>query len=98
MSHRLPVFIVLLTLLIDSIGFAIIMPVMPDLLADFDTGSIAQAGSIGGLLSLVFAVMQLLFSPLLGALSDRFGRRPVLLGSLALSAFDYLLMAVAPHL
>ena len=83
---------------LNAMGLALIMPVMPDLLADFETGTLAQSAAIGGLLSLVFAVMQFLFSPLLGALSDRFGRRPVLLGSLALSALDYLLMAFAPFL
>lgn len=83
---------------LNALGLGLIMPVMPALLADFDTGSIARAASIGGLLSLVFAVMQFLCSPMLGALSDRYGRRPVLLGSLALSALDYLLMAIAPYL
>jgi DHA1 family tetracycline resistance protein-like MFS transporter len=79
-------------------GLGLIMPVMPALLAGFQGGSIAKAAAIGGYLSLVFAAMQFVFSPILGALSDRYGRRPVLLGSLALASVDYLMMAMAPHL
>jgi DHA1 family tetracycline resistance protein-like MFS transporter len=74
------------------------MPVMPELLAGFQGGSIAKAAAIGGYLSLIFAAMQFVFSPILGALSDRYGRRPILLGSLALASADYLIMAMAPYL
>lgn len=83
---------------LNTMGLGLIMPVMPALLADFGKVNVAEAAAIGGALSLVFAAMQFLFSPLLGALSDRFGRRPVLLASLALSSVDYLLMALAPFL
>lgn len=84
--------------ILNTMGLGLIMPVMPELLASFQGGSIARAAAIGGYLSLVFAAMQFVFSPILGALSDRYGRRPVLLGSLALACADYLMMAMAPYL
>jgi len=93
-----PTVVVCLIAMLNAMGLGLIMPVMPELLAEFGDGSVAKAATLGGFLSLVFAVMQFLFSPILGALSDRFGRRPVLVGSLTLAAADYLLMALAPHL
>jgi DHA1 family tetracycline resistance protein-like MFS transporter len=84
--------------ILNTMGLGLIMPVMPELLAGFQGGSIARAAAIGGYLSLVFAGMQFVFSPILGALSDRYGRRPILLGSLALASVDYLMMAMAPYL
>ncbi|MBS9718521.1 MFS transporter [Pseudohalocynthiibacter aestuariivivens] len=84
--------------ILNTMGLGLIMPVMPELLAGFQGGSIARAAAIGGYLSLVFAAMQFVFSPILGALSDRYGRRPILLGSLALASADYLMMAMAPYL
>ena len=87
-----------LTVCIDAIGIGIIVPVMPDLLRELEGGSIANAAMWGGYLSFCYAVMQFLFSPLVGNLSDRFGRRPVLLVSLGVLAVDYLIMAMAPTL
>ena len=84
--------------ILNTMGLGLIMPVMPELLAGFQGGSIAKAAAIGGYLSLVFAAMQFVFSPILGALSDRYGRRPILLGSLALASADYLIMAMTPYL
>src|SRR6056297_3803241 len=84
--------------ILNTMGLGLIMPVMPELLAGLQGGSIARAATIGGYLSFVFAAMQFVFSPILGALSDRYGRRPVLLGSLALASADYLMMAMAPYL
>lgn len=100
MIHKLdkPTAVIALIALLNTMGFGLIIPVMPELLAEFRAGSVARAAAIGGYLSLSFAVMQFLFSPLLGALSDRFGRRPVLMASLAVKAADYLLMALAPSL
>ena len=86
---------ILVTVMLDAMGIGLIVPVMPDLLREVQGGDLAQAAIWGGLLSTVFAVMQFLFSPLLGALSDRFGRRPVLLISTAVMAVDYVIMAVA---
>lgn len=84
--------------MLNTMGLGLIMPIMPELLAGFQGGSIAKAAVIGGYLSLVLAAMQFVFSPILGALFDRYGRRPVLLGSLALASVDYLMMAMAPYL
>lgn len=92
---RLPVVFILITVMLDAMGIGLIMPVMPDLIQEVQGGSLATAALWGGVLSTVFAVMQFLFSPLLGNLSDRFGRRPVLLISLAVMSLDYIVMAVA---
>ncbi|MCL4147788.1 UNVERIFIED_CONTAM: hypothetical protein GTU68_006236 [Idotea baltica] len=81
--------------MLDAIGIGLIMPVMPALILEVQGGSLASAALWGGVLSTVFAVMQFLFSPLLGSLSDRYGRRPVLLLSLVVMVLDYILMAVA---
>lgn len=86
---------ILITLMLDAMGFGLILPVMPDLLAEVTGGSIGTAAVWGGILATSFATMQFLFGPVLGALSDRFGRRPVLLLSLLVMSIDYLVMAVA---
>ena len=92
---RLPVVFILVTLMIDAMGIGLIIPVMPDLIREVTGGSLANAALWGGILSTAFAVMQFLFGPLIGNLSDRYGRRPVLLVSLAVMAADYLVMALA---
>jgi DHA1 family tetracycline resistance protein-like MFS transporter len=94
MTHKAVTFI-LITVTLDAMGIGLILPVMPDLIQQVRGAGIANAALWGGILSAVFAVMQFLFSPMLGNLSDRFGRRPVLLISLVVMAFDYVLMAVA---
>jgi len=93
-----PTLVICLIAMLNSMGLGLIVPVMPELLSELGDGSIANAAAIGGYLSLVFAAMQFVFGPILGALSDRFGRRPVLIASLGLAAVDYLLMALAPQL
>ncbi|MCX7567058.1 TCR/Tet family MFS transporter [Sulfitobacter sp. F26169L] len=92
---RLPIIFILLTVMIDGMGIGLIIPVMPDLLLELGGGTLAQAAVWGGILSTTFAVMQFLFGPVIGGLSDRFGRRPVLLVALVVMALDYVLMAVA---
>ncbi|AVO38140.1 TCR/Tet family MFS transporter [Pukyongiella litopenaei] len=92
---RLPVLFILVTVMLDAMGIGLIMPIMPDLIREVHGGDLANAAIWGGVLSTVFAVMQFLFSPVVGNLSDRFGRRPVLLVSLAAMALDYLVMALA---
>jgi DHA1 family tetracycline resistance protein-like MFS transporter len=91
-------FFIFLTVLIDSIGFGVTIPVMPELIVALEGGTAAEAALMGGWLLAVFAVMQIIFGPLMGNLSDRFGRRPVLLLSLAAFGIDYALMAFAPSL
>ncbi|MCW9042397.1 MAG: TCR/Tet family MFS transporter [Pseudopelagicola sp.] len=95
MRPNLPVLFIFLTVVIDAIGIGLIFPVMPDLIREVTGGALSQAAIWGGILSAVFALMQVLFGPALGSLSDRFGRRPVLLVSLAIMALDYLIMAIA---
>lgn len=92
---RLPVLFILLTVMIDAMGIGLIMPIMPDLIIEVQGGTLAEAALWGGVLSTVFAVMQFLFSPIIGNLSDSVGRRPVLLVSLFIMALDYLVMALA---
>ncbi|MCA0134566.1 TCR/Tet family MFS transporter [Pseudosulfitobacter pseudonitzschiae] len=85
----------LFTVLLDAMGIGLILPIMPDLIRNVQGGTLAQAALWGGVLSTTFAVMQFLFGPVIGGLSDRFGRRPVLLLSLVVMCLDYMLMAVA---
>jgi DHA1 family tetracycline resistance protein-like MFS transporter len=87
---------VFLTVLIDTIGFGIIIPVIPKLIVELTATDLAGAARYGGLLLFVYAALQFLCSPVLGNLSDRFGRRPVLLLSMVSFGIDYLIMAVAP--
>ena len=82
-------------MVIDAMGIGLIMPVMPDLLREVGGGDLAKAAIWGGILSAAFAVMQFLFGPIVGNLSDRFGRRPILLVALLVMAIDYLVMAMA---
>lgn len=89
---------IFITLLVDVIGFGIIIPVTPDLIKELHHSDYSEASRIGGLLLFAFAIMQFIFSPILGNLSDRFGRRPVLLFSLFGFGCDYLIMAMAPSL
>ena len=95
MRDRLPLIFILITVMIDSMGIGLILPVMPDLIRKIDGGTLAEAAIWGGILTTSFAVMQFLFGPTLGSLSDRFGRRPVLLLTLFILTLDYLVMALA---
>ena len=92
---RLALTFILATVTLDAIGIGLIFPVMPDLIEDVTGRPLAEAALWGGVLATSFAVMQFLFGPVIGALSDRFGRRPVLLVSLAVMTADYLVMALA---
>ena len=94
-TGRLPTVFILLTVMIDSMGIGLILPVMPALLLEVGGGTLANAALWGGVLTTSFAVMQFLCGPTVGNLSDRFGRRPILLTSLFVMAVDYLVMAVA---
>lgn len=86
------------TVMINMIGFGILLPVMPRLIMDVTGEDLAAAARWGGWLTLAYALMQFIMMPVMGSLSDRFGRRPVLLGSLAAFSLDSLLLAVAPTL
>lgn len=83
------------TVLIDSIGFGIVIPVFPRLIVELTGRSLGDAARIGGWLALAFSVMQFAFGPLIGNLSDRFGRRPVLIACLLTFGVDYAVMGFA---
>ena len=87
-----------MALFIDSMGIGIIIPVAPKLIMELSGLSIAEAAPIAGWLTLSYALMQFVFSPILGNLSDRYGRKPILLASLAALAIDYVLIGLAPTL
>ena len=84
---------IFITVLIDVIGFGIIIPVLPKLLAEMNQIDINEASTYGGYLLTAFAVAQFLCSPIMGSLSDQYGRRPVLLLSLFGFSIDYLILA-----
>jgi len=98
MSQRKPaIVLILITLFIDSMGFGIIIPVVPDLIKELTgNSSTAHAAFIGGLLVPGYAIMQFVFGPIFGGLSDQFGRRPVLLAALFGFGVDYMVSAFAP--
>ena len=98
-NSKLPIFVILTTVVLDSMGIGIIIPVMPALFAEV-TGSekISDIALWGGLLASTFALMQFIFGPILGALSDRYGRKPILLLALFVMAAYYLLMGFAQTL
>lgn len=85
---------IVMTVTIDAIGIGLIFPVMPDLMMEVTGSSLSTAAIWGGLITTSFAVMQFVFGPIVGNLSDRFGRRPVLMTSLAVMALDYVVMAL----
>ena len=87
---------IFITVMLNMIGFGVIMPVMPDLIMAVTGESLARAAQWGGFLTFVYALMQFIMMPVVGGLSDRFGRRPIILASLAAYSFDFLIMAIAP--
>lgn len=89
---------VFLVVLIDMLGFGIIMPVLPDLITGVTGESLSHAAVYAGWMAFAYAAMQFVFGPIVGNLSDRYGRRPVLLGALGGYAIAYILMGFAPSL
>ena len=89
---------ILITVFIDVLGIGIIIPILPELIKEFAGGSTTVAGRWFGVLAATYAVTQFFFAPLLGALSDRVGRRPVILISLFGLGIDYIIMGFAPSI
>ena len=89
---------IFVTLLIDVTGLGIIIPVLPTLIKELIHGTLSDAAEYGGWLTLAYALTQFIFAPVLGNLSDQYGRRPVLLFSLLGFGIDYLFLAFAPSM
>lgn len=89
---------IFVTLFLDIMGIGLIVPVLPKLIESFTDNNIASASTTYGLMVAIYALMQFLFAPVLGSLSDQYGRRAVILISLTGAGFDYLLLAFAPSL
>jgi DHA1 family tetracycline resistance protein-like MFS transporter len=98
MNVRRATVLLFCTVTLDVLALGLMIPVLPRIVLDFEGGDTAVAAQIFGLFSTVWAVMQFFFSPLLGVLSDRYGRRPVILISCLGLGLDYVFMAVAPSL
>lgn len=97
-SSKLAMVFLAATACINSMGMGLIVPVMPALLVEISGGDLADAAFWGGVALVSYAIMQFIFSPIMGALSDRFGRRPILLVSLTAYAADMLLLALVQTL
>jgi DHA1 family tetracycline resistance protein-like MFS transporter len=95
-TSRFALIFIFLTMLIDTIGLGIIIPVSPGLIAQLTHQNLSGAARWGGWLFFSYALMQFLCAPLIGNLSDRFGRRPVLILSLAMLGVDYLITGLSP--
>jgi DHA1 family tetracycline resistance protein-like MFS transporter len=89
---------ILVTIALDMLALGMVIPVLPKLVESFLGGDTGRASEIFGLFATAWALMQFVFSPVLGALSDRFGRRPVILISNFGLGLDYIVMAMAPSL
>ncbi|MCP9768865.1 MFS transporter [Lacihabitans sp. LS3-19] len=90
------IFFILVTVLIDVIGIGIIIPIMPSLYQELTGGTVSEASQYSAYLVFIYAIMQFIFSPIIGGLSDQYGRRPVLLISLFGFGLDFVFLALAP--
>ncbi|HEY6502656.1 MAG TPA: TCR/Tet family MFS transporter [Chitinophagaceae bacterium] len=97
-SRNAAIGFIFITLVIDVTGWGLIIPVIPKLLEQMVDGGISEATKYSGWLTFAYAIPQFLFAPVIGNLSDRFGRRPVLLASLLGFAIDYVFLSLAPNI
>ncbi len=95
-TPKAPLAVLFITVLLGAIGLTIVLPVMPHLIMEVSGQDLSGAAMYGGLLLVSYSIVQFFFAPVLGALSDSYGRRRVLLVSLVVFALDYLVMAIAP--
>lgn len=98
MSRTPALSFIFITLLLDVIGFGLVIPVVPGLLEEMTGGDLSTAARWGGALMFVYAVMQFLFSPIIGGLSDQYGRRPVILAALFAFGVDFIITGLAPNI
>ena len=102
MSEAIPVrrkaafIFILITVTLDMLALGVMIPVLPKLITQFEGGDISRAAAVSGVFGFAWALMQFLFQPVLGSLSDRFGRRPIVLASNLGLGLDYIFMALAP--
>ncbi len=97
-KRRAAVIFIFITVVLDVLAFGLVIPVLPRLIEQFTSGDTAHAAWLFGIFGAMWALMQFVFSPALGALSDQYGRRPIILLSCFGLGLDYILMAVAPTL
>ncbi|MFZ8977684.1 MAG: MFS transporter, partial [Pseudohongiellaceae bacterium] len=97
-QHRHSVAFIVFVVLIDSVSFGIILPVLPQLIVSLGDTDLSQASQTGGYLMFSYAAVQFFAAPVLGNLGDRYGRRPILLFSLLVLSIGYVLMSLAPTL
>lgn len=97
-THHAAMIFIIITVMFDFLAFGIIAPVLPNLIIRFEGGNMARASDVTGYFAFAWSLMQFLFLPVLGAWSDRFGRRPVILISCLGLGLDYIFMALAPSL
>ena len=90
------IFFIFITIVIDVLGIGIIIPVLPKILLELTGKGLSEASQLSGYLMASYAVMQFLFSPIIGGLSDKYGRRPVILASLFGFFLDYMILVYAP--
>jgi DHA1 family tetracycline resistance protein-like MFS transporter len=90
-----PFLFILTTLMIDAIGIGIVFPIMPDLMDRVGASGVAEGALWGGIMMSAYAAAMFLFGPIVGSLSDAYGRRPILIAALATLAIDYTIMALA---
>lgn len=98
MDQKKSLLFIFLTILIDCLGLGIIIPTLPYLIQELSGENVSAAASYGGWMSFAYAIMSFVFSPILGGLSDRFGRRPILLIALFGLGADYIFMSIAPSI
>jgi DHA1 family tetracycline resistance protein-like MFS transporter len=98
MSPKLRLVVVLSVVVIDMLGIGLAFPVLPRLIEEFEGGNVSRASYIYGGLAAAYSLMQFAFAPLVGALSDRYGRRPVILLALVGMGVNYVVLAFAPSL